>query len=194
MQKISALTWLQSTSFFSLSHYIIWTTTVKAAETSGTMDKLLMQINDPNDLLNKRDRDMRHATSQLKSITVMPKEGLTLKQLAAQAALASGLHKEISASRRENEPLRCAARHRDQVALGDRAGRQLQALASAFAVRVDSPLIPYYQMESQPTTAGSILSQPEDFDTHYLDIYDTDSGISSFLSNQSSASQNLMMM
>jgi hypothetical protein len=60
---------------------------------SGIIDKQFMQINDRNDLLNKR-----HTHSQLKSITVMPKEGLTPKQLAAQAALASGLQKGTQCS------------------------------------------------------------------------------------------------
>lgn len=101
-----------------------------------------MQINDLNDLLRKRDRDMRRARAQLKSITAMPKEGLNLKQLAAQAALATGLQEQVAALSADNEALRRAAQTREFAGLGDRAGRQLQALASAFAVRPGPPFYP----------------------------------------------------
>jgi hypothetical protein len=93
------------------------------------------QIDDLNDLLRKRDRDMRRARLQLKSITRVPKEGVTLKQLAAQAALAVGLQRQLAQLAADNETLRRAAQQRDYDGLGARAGRQLQALASAFAVR-----------------------------------------------------------
>ena len=62
-----------------------WYTYICAASSKANV---CMQINDLNDLLQKRDRDMRRARTQLRSITAMPKEGLSLKQLAAQAALA----------------------------------------------------------------------------------------------------------
>jgi hypothetical protein len=149
---------------------------------SGIIDKQFMQINDRNDLLNKR-----HTHSQLKSITVMPKEGLTLKQLAAQAALASGLQKEINAVRRENETLRRDAQHLDKVGLGDRAGRQLQALASTFVACAEPSLFHYYQTRCRRTTAASIAKYPsaECQKCHkLLAIYDIDSGIPLLLSNQ----------
>lgn len=97
-----------------------------------------MQINDLNDLLRKRDRDMKRTRSQLKSITTMPKEGLSIKQLAAQAALAAGLQQQVAALSSDNETLRRASQQRNCAGLGERAGRQLQELASAFAVREES--------------------------------------------------------
>ena len=95
----------------------------------------------------------------------MPKEGLSLKQLAAQAALAAGLQQQVAGLSADNEALRRAAQQRDDAGLGDRAGRQLQALASAFAVREEPSVEPGY---STPPSA-SLRATPAPLNTAALD-------------------------
>ena len=90
---------------------------------------------------------MRRTRTQLNSITAMPKEGLSLKQLAAQAALAAGLQDQVASLSADNETLRRATQQRDSADLGEHAERQVQALASAFAAvsytHLTLPTTPY---------------------------------------------------
>lgn len=95
-----------------------------------------MQIEDLNDLLSKRQRDLRRMRAQIDSVLQVPQQGVTLKQLAAKAALAERLQQQLDSLATRNEALR----HDASVAearggLRGAARQRLQSLAAAFGVR-----------------------------------------------------------
>jgi hypothetical protein len=101
-----------------------------------------LQIDDLNALLIKRQREAKRLRAQVASLAGMPKEGLSLKQLAARAALADTLQRQNDALAAENDALQRAAAARGDVGkavkgestVGERAARQLRALADVFTV------------------------------------------------------------
>lgn len=97
-----------------------------------------MQIEDLNELLSKRQRDVKRMRSQLDSITRVPAQGMTLPQLAAKAALADTLQQQLDAIAARNEVLRLSQRD-PKAGPGALARRRLKTLASAFGVRRLAP-------------------------------------------------------
>lgn len=95
-----------------------------------------LQIEDLNDLLSKRQRDVRRMRAQIDSIARVPEQGMTLPQLAAKAALADCLQQQLHSAVARNEALQRGARASDtKGGFNVRARRRLQTLATAFGVR-----------------------------------------------------------
>jgi restriction endonuclease len=66
----------------------------------------LLQVEDLNTLLNKRQRENKRLRSQLNNIAARPAAGSSLQQLAVQAQLAQSLQQQNDALAAENETLR----------------------------------------------------------------------------------------
>eukprot|EP00892_Ulva_mutabilis_P007284 jgi/Ulvmu1/4928/UM203_0007.1 len=93
-------------------------------------------IEDLNDLLSKRQREVRRMRAQVEAVLRVPQQGVTLKQLAAKAALAERLQRQLDALAARNEALRrdvarAAAAH---SGVRSRTRQRLQTLAAAFGM------------------------------------------------------------